>query len=451
MKKILVTVALSAMVVQPTLAVAEQAEPASSPNPTSVPSQAPTAGPWVTGDATLSTAFDLTAPSPGYTYFYRSGATIEDHDVAVRNCRRQAVRMAQPEDPSTAAAGAAGGLLGAVVMGVVSGYIRDKRNSRALGANLENCMVVEGWTVRSIAAPEGEVLDKLEQPALHEAIALRVAAAEPQDEQVRVFGNELKHRAPAAFGWAGDMDAQSLSLQALPPVAKEDVADPRPRLPRQPRSARSPRALTEAQLVAAPETALVIVKLKGLVQHAGRSLTFVRAGEDADTPAWVADQQPDRFVAGLTYRAAVRGDANRFNTVAFAIPAGRWRLTSVTKSMFSLSLCRGAPAFDVQAGQVVFLGEFDMGGGVAMPNMNVAEADLPPAYAALAPMPVEWADGGVSTCEGAYLYAALREYPKNEVIQTVTDVAVVDEVTTSGEPLPTAREDDQSPLVAQQK
>lgn len=422
------------MVVQPTLAVAQQVEPASSPNPTSVPSQAPAAGPLVTGDATLSTAFDLTAPSPGYTYFYRSGATIEDHDAAVRNCGRQAVRMAQPQDSSAAAAGAAGGLLGALVMGAVSGYIQGKRNSRALGANLENCMVVEGWTVRSIATAEGEVLDKLEQPALHEAIALRVGAAEPQDEQVRVFGNELKHRAPAAFGWAGDMDAQSLSLQALPPVVKEDVAAPRPRLPRQPRSARSPRALTEAQLVAAPETALVIVKMKGLAQHGGRSLTFVRAGEDVDTPAWVADQQPDRFVTGLTYRAAVRGDANRFNTVAYAVPAGRWRLASVTQNLFSLSLCRGAPAFDVQAGQVVFLGEFDMGGVVAMPNMNVAEADLPPAYAALSPTPVEWVDGGVSTCEGAYLYAALREAPQRQADQAVTDAASGAEATVSAEP-----------------
>ena len=404
MKHIIAAVALSTLVVQPTLASAQE--------------------------AVAPTAFDLTVPSPGYTYFHRAGATIEEHDAAVRDCGRQAARMAQPQDSSAAAAGAAGGLLGALVVGAVSGYVQAKRNSRALGANLENCMVIDGWAVRSLPAVEGEALDKLEQPALHEALALRFAAAEPDDEQVRVFGNELRRQPPAAFGWAGDMDALSLSLQALPPLEQQPEATPRPRLPRQPRSARPPRALTETQLAetqlaeaAAPDSALVVIKLKGLSQQSGRTLTFVRAGQDSDTPAWAADQRPDRFTVGLTHRAATRGDAGRFNTEAFAIPPGRWRLASMTQAPVSLSLCRGAPAFEVAAGQVAFLGEFDLSGGGAAPALDLEKADLPPAYAALTPTPVTWTDGGVATCEGAYLYAAFVNEAQSRPAAAITEAS----------------------------
>lgn len=397
------------MAAHPALAQAQQVMPA--PEKASASASGPAASIVSTQDG-LSAAFDLTAPSPGFTYFYKSGASIADHDEAVRACGRHAVRMVQPQDTSAAAAGAAGGLLGALVMGAVSGYIQGKRNTRALGANLENCMVVEGWTVRRIADAEGEILDKLEQPALHDAIALRVSAVTPGDEQVRVFGNELKHKPPAAFGWAGDMDALSLSLQALPPADKSEAATPRPRLPRQPRSARAPRPLTEAQLAVAPETGIVVVKLKGEAWAGGRSLTFVRASSDPDAPAWVADQLPDRFVATLTSRAAVRGDTNRYNMLAFAVPPGRWRLASVTQNLFSLNLCRGAPAFDVRAGQAVFAGEFDMSGVVAVPDTDIADADLPPAYAILSPAAAVWTDGGPSSCEGAYLYAAFLGGPR---------------------------------------
>lgn len=412
MKQIIVAAALAALVTQPTLARAQESSGAT------------------------TEAFNLTAPSPGYTYFYRAGATMAAHDSAVRDCGRQAARMVQPQDGSAAAAGAAGGLLGALVVGVVSGYIQGKRNTRALGANLENCMVIEGWGVRSVDAVEGEALDKLAQPALHDALALRVEAAEPIDEQVRVFGNELKRQPPAAFGWAGDMDSLSLSLQALPPADKEEAAPPRPRLPRQPRSARPVRALAETQLSVAPETGLVIMNLKGQAEQGGRSLTFVRMGDDPETPAWVADQRPDRFVATLTGRAATRGDTARQNTVAFAVPPGRWRLAAVTHNLFSLSLCRGAPAFDVRAGEAVFAGTFDMNSGVAMPRTAVSQGELPPAYAALSPTPAVWTDGGVGMCEGAYLYGAFRADPAAPVVSS----AEAEAATAPAEPAPTTVE-----------
>ncbi len=349
--------------------------------------------------------FSLTGASAGHTYFHRAGATIEQHDAALRDCGKAAGRMAQPADSSAAAAGAAGGLLGALVVGAISGYVQSQRNTRAVMANIENCMVVDGWTVRRIEPVEGAALDELEQAPLHEAVALRVGAVPPRDEQARVFGDELASQQPVMFGWAGDLDVVSLSVQALPPVEKTEPA-PRVRLPRQARTARPPRALAENALTAPEGSGLVIVRLDGLAEHANRTLTFVRAGETPETPAWVADQQPDRFSVTLSGRAAVRGAPERTTTAAFAVPPGRWRLASVSEGVFSLSLCRAAPAFDLKAGETVFAGRFDLTTAAAAPQTRLEAGTLPDAYAALTPTPAVWSPAGPALCEGAYLYGS---------------------------------------------
>ena len=351
------------------------------------------------------TPFSLTGSSAGHTYFHRAGATLEQHDEALRDCGKAAARMAQPADSSAAAAGAAGGLLGALVVGAISGYVQAQRNTRALMANVENCMVVDGWAVRRIEPVEGAALDELQQPALHDAMALRIGAVEPRDEQVRIFGDELTSQQPVMFGFAGDLDVVSLSVQALPPLEKTE-ATPRPRLPRQARTARAPRALAEDALTAPEGSGLVIVRIDGLAEHANRTLTFVRAGESPDTPAWVADQQPDRFSVALSGRAAVRGAIERTTTAAFAVPPGRWRLASLSQGLFAVSLCRAAPAFDLKAGETVFAGRFDMTSAAAAPQMKLEPATLPVAYAALSPVPVVWSPAGPTACEGTYLYGS---------------------------------------------
>ena len=351
------------------------------------------------------TPFSLTTPSAGHTYFHRAGATIDQHDEALRDCGKAAGGMAQPADSSAAAAGAAGGLLGALVVGMVSGYIQGQRNTRAVMANIENCMVVDGWAVRRIEPVEGAALDALEQPALRDAMALRVGAVAPRDEQVRVFGDELAAQQPVMFGWAGDLDVVSLSVQALPPAEKTEAA-PRARLPRQARTARPPRALAEDALKAPAGAGLVIVRIDGLAEHANRTLTFVRAGETPETPAWVADQQPDRFSVALSSRAVVRGAVERTTTAAFAVPPGRWRLASLSQGLFTVSLCRAAPAFDLKAGEIVFAGRFDMTAAAAAPQMKLEAETLPTAYAALSPTPVVWSPAGPAVCEGAYLYGS---------------------------------------------
>jgi hypothetical protein len=378
MKCVIIAAALAAVVISPVAASAEEA---------------------------AVKPFSLTGSSAGHTYFHRAGATIDQHDEALRDCGRAAGRMAQPADSGAAAAGAAGGLLGALVVGAISGYIQAQRNTRAVMANIENCMVVDGWTVRRIEPVEGAALDELEQASLHEAMALRVGAVEPRDEQVRVFGDELASQQPVMFGWAGDLDVVSLSLQALPPVEKTEPA-PRVRLPRQARTARPPRALAETALSAPAGSGLVILRIDGLAEHSNRALTFVRAGETPDTPAWVADQQPDRFTLVLSGRAAARGAVERTTTAAFALPPGRWRLASVSAGVFSLSLCRAAPAFDLKAGETVFAGRFDMTAAAVAPQTRLEAGTLPAAYAALAPTPAVWSPAGPALCEGTYLYGS---------------------------------------------
>jgi hypothetical protein len=219
---------------------------------------------------------DLTRSSAGYTYFNRAGADLAQHDEALNGCYAAALRMRQPDDNSAVGAAAAGGLLGALVIGVVQGAMNGMHERRGVAANVENCMVVSGWRVIRWEEAEGKALDGLEQPELHAALAAHVGAEDPTGQIVRVYDNDAVRGDTVLIGRSGDLDKVSLSLQALPPQA--EVKQAVRKGPEAPRTARPPRALKPQDVTVTAGDALVTVRLTGMAERGGRTLSFTRKG-----------------------------------------------------------------------------------------------------------------------------------------------------------------------------
>jgi hypothetical protein len=167
---------------------------------------------------------DLTHTSKGRVYFHRAGATLAEHDAAVRGCASQARLFDAP--PDSTGAGASGGLLGAVLVAVVVGAMSESRN---FAANLENCMVVRGWDVVRMPDDRAESDAMLPQPALAAEMAPLVGAAQPNGLVERSFGNEGGKVDTLWFGESGLIGKRSLSLLELAPdTAPKPEAPPKP-------------------------------------------------------------------------------------------------------------------------------------------------------------------------------------------------------------------------------
>lgn len=357
--------------------------------------------------ATGAERIDLTRSSAGYTYFNRAGADLTQHDEAVRACMVEARRMRQPDDNAAASGAAAGGLLGALVMGVVQGVVNGMQERRGVAANLENCMVVNGWRVVRLDEADGKALDVMEQPALHDALAERVGAEAPSGQVVRVYDNDALRGDTVVTGRSGDLDKISLSLQALPP--SDAAATPSRQIPRAPRTARPPRALKPEEVAIKAEESLVTVRLTGMAEQGGRTLIFTRQGPAPDIQAWESDGRPALFAVALPTRGAARGDRTRAVTQTFAVPPGRWRLSAINMGQHITHFCLGASGFETREGEAVYAGAFDLSGDRMGPDVTLRDDLLTPAspaaVAGVRHRAADWTYGDRQPCEGAYLYA----------------------------------------------
>lgn len=350
---------------------------------------------------------DLTRSTAGYTYFNRVGADLTQHDAAVNACLVEASRMRQPDDNGAAGAAAAGGLLGLLVVGVIQGAMNGMHERRGVAANVENCMVVNGWRVVRLDETEGKTLDALEQAELHTALAAHVGADQPTGQVVRIYDNDAVRGETVLIGRSGDLDKASLSLQALPP---ESATPPAARKgPQAPRTARPPRALKAEDVAVTAGDALVTVRLTGIAEQGGRTLFFTRQGPTADIQPWEQDGRPALFAVALPTRGAARGDRTRAVTQTFSVPPGRWRLSAVNVGQYITHFCLGNSGFEARDGEAVYAGALDLSGEQLRPDMTVRDDLLAPASpaatAGLRHRAAEWSYGDREQCQGAYLYA----------------------------------------------
>lgn len=362
----------------------------------------------IAATTTHAMAADLTASTSGYVYFHRANATLAEHDADLRACLTEARKTNQPD--TTAGAGAGGGLLGALVVGIVKGVMEGMAERRGTVANLENCMVVRGWSVRRLNDAEGAAIAALPQPGQAEKLATLVGTAEPVGHAVRVYANDAQLGATAMFTPARDLDKVPLSFSALAPIPKgqEPPIGPIQNPAKMKKSAYPPKALKPEQLAAVPaDSALVVVRLTGGQLQGGQVLTFERASTTPRTPSW-ADGQPGAFNVALPLKMFAKKDQAYDVTAVFALPPGQWRLASASRGMFVTSFCLGQPEFAVGKGETVFAGSFTLASERIGPDLDptparTALAALPDRVAAL--KPATYVNGLTSECGGAYVYA----------------------------------------------
>jgi hypothetical protein len=229
-------------------------------------------------------------------------------------------------------------------------------------------------------------------------------------EVSRAYANDAQFGATQMFTPSGDIDKLSLSLTALAPIPKgqEPPTGPIQNPVKMAKTARPPKALKPEQLAATPaDSALVVVRLTGGQLQGGEILTFWRAGPDPRTPAFV-DGQPASFTIGLPLKMFAGKDQAYDVTAVYALPPGQWRLGSAQRGLFVTSFCLGQPEFTVGKGETVFAGTFNLGGERIGPDLGLEPAKtvlaaLPDRVSVL--KPASYANGAVSECGGAYVYA----------------------------------------------
>jgi hypothetical protein len=337
--------------------------------------------------------------SEGYVYFHRAGATAADHHAALAACLREAqdLRWISPDVANKKLADKL----------VANHFIVDGAR-RQLRANIENCMVVNGWAVVRLDPMEGARLSHLPQDGLKAELNSLIGVASVKGEVVRRF-------APATDYFNGqfylDKDASITSLSIL---ADDEVSAAFARANTAGAIyAESRRTLTPSVLlpVASPEglapTATVIVVRAIAIARGGFDFVLARADGDPETP--------NGYTMLQAYAHAPKRMLDKYGpdqTFVYVVPPGRWRLISTS----SLSFCLGAPAFDVAEGEAIFAGAFRGGPNSAFaPDMATAEVrtKLPTALANRL-KPAAWRDDRATSCAAEpqpYSYFYRLEFP----------------------------------------
>lgn len=300
---------------------------------------------------------DLLRVEPGYTIFNKPGATMADHDAALEACVRplQSFFDSNPPAPEVSARIAEDF---AAIFGI--GHP---------SAVLDNCMVVQGWRVVAISEAQGDILNRMNGSALTDAIAPLVSADPPPGEIVRMWRNE------AAIG--DTVRIADSKLQKLPKRLSVRAASLRKPTPEPPapavergrvkqRQSWAGKAVRPVDLASVPSGAgVILIKVDGLNFLHERGLILARMGAAPNGRA---------LDDGMTRILAVKlGFGSSTGMTAYYVPPGRWRLDKITAaSNGALSLCLGAPAFEVGAGEVVFAGAFDFKAAEVGPDLDLA-------------------------------------------------------------------------------
>jgi hypothetical protein len=148
----------------------------------------------------LAHAAALGTPSPGYVYFHHAGASLASHNEAVEACAHDASLTFGPSVGDTK------GLVGSLI----NGSEEDSLAHVTFTANVENCMVVQGWDVVQLDDAEGASLAKLDAAAQAAALAPWVGSAAIHGKIVRRYEPADKLD-PAASSYGTRAD-DSLSL-----------------------------------------------------------------------------------------------------------------------------------------------------------------------------------------------------------------------------------------------
>lgn len=388
----------------------------------------------------LVRAQSLTGSSPGFHYFYKTDSGMDSHDADLVACSVAIRGLVNGSDAMTGiAAGTGGGFLPALV----GGLIDSKENRQGAAANIENCMAIKGWSVVGISDEQGESIKALEEPvAIHSALTPLVESPELMGAILRgPFANELA-TGDFLIGVAGKRGEISLSVQAVRNLTDEAVENAGklkpPKPPKSEDGVKAPKPIKtmkdEDLARADPNASYVVLRIRGSKRGILNGIILMLHRLDTDGSEIVYDGAPVTAVIGGYGRpkvAKTKDDHHRLYDFVAKIPAGRWKIASISFATFTADLCFGAPAFMLGAGEALFLGDMTLGdeGGYPLETGNL---ELAKSILAVAPAIAEkvkattYTNGFTSDCFGSYAYAyefegaAFVDVNENEEAQNST-------------------------------
>lgn len=357
------------------------------------------------GVAAQAAPLNLLKATPGYVYFNRVGATKAVYEAELADCLSIAVSTFRSGNLSRD--GRFSAAINPIYSGIVPGLMADLQFQARGQTNLENCMVVMGWRVVRIDDSRGAALWHADAAAVGQQVEAWIGMANPPGEIVRVFSNDAAHRdnvttgIPAPFGQAS---LHSLAMRAFDPKSLKSLPEPKPFHYAGWGSKILSRPLDAGKLDAVPDgMATVVLTIVGDVRKCNGCLGFQRVGPTEDVLASEADGQPDLFYFDKR-STFVSGNEN---LDVIALPPGKWRVTN----RGNLEMCLGAPSFEVKAGEVLYLGRFDIIAETLAPDMAMdqvkARLAITPGLAA-ALRPATWTNGATWPCHTLFLIYAME-------------------------------------------
>lgn len=322
----------------------------------------------------------------GYTYYNRPGATLADHNADLKACTADTYMD----------------ISGVYKQGLATALIWSGPVMGMVAIKVENCMIVRGWRVVKLDDKTGAELAALSDADLAARMAPLVGAAAPPGQIMRHWENEAF--SPATYhlaSRAAHPGKGQLSLRLLPPPAAAAPAAPDPAAgataalvldPKWPVNRIKPEEMPNMP----PEAGFIILRVMGVSNGYGTGIGFARA----DT---APDSSPRFIGAGIGILFA----KNEGNWFVVAVHPGRWRIASSGFLMY----CLGSPSFQVEAGEVVYAGTFDLKGMQLGPDLDMvpAKAFLAAPYADRA-RPAVYRNGAVGDCHYPSVVYAL-EFP----------------------------------------
>jgi hypothetical protein len=202
----------------------------------------------------------------------------------------------------------------------------------------------------------------------------------------------------------GQPSLRSLSMRAFDAATLERLPAPTP-YPMPDRGSKfMSKPLAAGAIGEVPgDRAIVVFTLSGKPDRCSECIAFQRAGSTASARAFAADGRPDLFTFDL--KSTFAGGSEK--TYVFALPPGRWFLASRA----SVEMCLGAPSFEARAGEVLYLGNFDLEAETFRPDMAVesvkARLAATPAVAAKI-RPGTWTNGTLPACHDLFVIYAIE-------------------------------------------
>lgn len=284
----------------------------------------------------------------GHAYYNRPGGSPETHNADLAACLSETdwgTPDAERRSLQRAAEIGSGSLLRSNVVAFIwSGPIQ---GLAATGP--ENCMIAKGWRVFRLPEAEGEAVAALTDDAFLTRVGPWLGTDTPPGVMSRTWGNEAAH--PARYRTASrprppSREQLSLRFFSVSGAVFERAGADTTNWDRAP--ARTLRLPSLPQ----PAPGMAILVMRGVGTNHG--LQF---------------QHMERTASGARVTFSV-GVARHGRWAAVEVPAGRWRISQTRV----INHCLGSPSFEVEPGEVVYIGTFDMSGDDMGPDLELAPA-----------------------------------------------------------------------------